>query len=74
VVTTPYRHTDVTSQQIVAIDAELHMSVGIKNKEEVTMEKTVRNLTNKAVMNLKRLLISVTFVSCLSSFTPWTKD
>jgi hypothetical protein len=71
-VATPQRHTDVTSQRIVAIDAELHMSLGIKNKEDVTMVKNVRTLANKTGAWINRILITVAFVGCLSS-APWTK-
>lgn len=64
----------MTSQRIVAIDAELHMSMGIKNKEKVTNMKHVmklKGLMNKTVRGMKCAITAVACVSSLSS-APWT--
>ena len=62
------RHPDVTAQMIVAASASLQLSVGIKNKSEVTMNiQGNKNVMNKTVSKIKIFLIAVLCINCLSS-------
>ena len=65
---TTERHPDVTAQTIIAASASLQVSVIIKNTSEVTMNmQEYKNVMNKTVSKIKVLLITVLYISCLSS-------
>jgi hypothetical protein len=71
---TTKRHPDVTAQTIVAANASLQVSVGIKNTSEVTMNiQEYKNMMNKTVSKIKVILIAVLYISCLSS-APLTRS
>jgi len=61
------RHPDVTAQTIVAANANLQVSVGIKHTSEVSMNIQGNNMMNKTVFKIKSLIITVLCISCLSS-------
>lgn len=71
---TTQRHSDVTSQSIVAAEVNTQVSVGIKFNLEVAMgvRKIFRAMCNIGTTKIKALLVSVACVSCLL-FAPLTR-